>query len=145
MVQLLIANKVFWPDSQSLNIFFIISWCYSSNKSWSFIQPDNYKMQSGLSIPSRIWKNGFSIAQKNKLSDIIIYRSWVCRLPVIRVGRSRVWIWDYFCDLVCCTDVRTIIIYYYQDESDKLIRSMAISSEPKYFIVVLSIQQVLFI
>ena len=78
---------------------------------WFFDQSrsDNCVTDLRLSIWMSVWKNWFSIAQKNRLNDINVHKSCLCKVFIVRIDIfNRIWFW---CHLhFCCYNIRIVII-----------------------------------
>ena len=112
LFQLSTANEILIKDFQSVIKFFRITSYIWFNKLWNFIWLNNYMINSELSIWMSVWKNWFSIAWKNKLSNINICKSCSCKMFIIRIDIfNKVWFWCCLC--FCCCNIRIVIMNYY--------------------------------
>jgi len=113
LFQLSIINEILIKDSQFIIRFFRITSYIWFNRSWNFVWLSNSVTDSELSIWMSVWKNWFSIAWKNKLSNINVCKSCLCKVIVVRIDVfNRVWVQDHLC--VCCCNIRIIIMNCYQ-------------------------------
>ena len=114
LLQSSITNEILIKDSQSVIKFFRITSYIWFNRLWNFIWLSNCVTDSELSIWMSVWKNQFSIAWKNKLNDINVCKSCLCKIFIIRINIfNRVWFWCYlhFC---CCNIIIVIMNYYHK-------------------------------
>ena len=113
LLQSLTVNEILIEDSWLIIRFFRIASYIWFNRSWNFVQSGNSVTDSRLSIWMSVWKNWFSIAWKNKLSDINVCKSCSCKVTVIKINVfNRIWVWDCLC--LCYYNIRIVIMNYYQ-------------------------------
>ena len=106
------ANEILIENSWFVIKFFRIASYIWFNKSWNFIWLSNCVTNLKLSIWMSIWKNWFSIVWKNKLNNINIYKSCLCKVFVVRIDIfNKIW-FQYYLHFCCC-NIRIVIMNCY--------------------------------